>query len=103
MMAITISDVRIDPQPLVPGRPVKVTCRIESSEEIRHVQIYDPRDYVLKMYDDGTHGDAVAGDGVYTLTETVPYDAPAGSYSCTLIVRDAANNVERRSATIEVG
>ena len=28
---------------------------------------------LVRMYDDGTHGDAVAGDNIYTITFTMPY------------------------------
>lgn len=101
-MAIQILDIQIEPNPLVAGKTVKVTCKVESSEEIQSVHVYDPRDWMLKMYDDGTHGDDTAGDGIYTLTETVPYDAPPGAYYSTLIVRDTKSNVERKSVQLQV-
>ncbi len=101
-MAIQISDIKVEPNPLVAGKLVKVTCKVEASEGVQSVQVYDPRDWMLKMYDDGTHGDETAGDGVYTLTETVPYDAPPGTYYGTVIVRDNQNNVERQSVNFQV-
>lgn len=43
----------------------------------------------LTMYDDGTHGDAVAGDGTYTLTTTVPSSVSSGfTYPMNVTVTD---------------
>jgi hypothetical protein len=41
------------------------------------------------FYDDGTHGDLAAGDGVYSYSETVPAGTAAGSKTIPLIVSDA--------------
>jgi hypothetical protein len=44
----------------------------------------------LQMYDDGTHGDKVAGDGTYTLTTTVPTSASSGfTYPTNVTITDA--------------
>lgn len=47
------------------------------------------------FYDDGTNGDAVAGDGVFTFATMVPSDATPGNKSVPLVVADA----EGRSGT----
>jgi hypothetical protein len=52
------------------------------------------------LYDDGTHGDVVAGDGYYSLEWTIYEPAPMwtwdsefdGAHSCTLTVMDNAGN-----------
>ena len=101
-MAITISDVKFDPEPLVAGKDVKATCKVSADAGVKSVTVYDPRGWAIKMYDDGTHGDEKAGDGVYTLTEHVPYDADSGTYSSTLVVKDNDDNVERKSVSIQI-
>ncbi|MGE5199696.1 MAG: lamin tail domain-containing protein, partial [Rhodospirillaceae bacterium] len=41
------------------------------------------------FFDDGTHGDALAGDGTFSLQATVPADAAVGSKSLPITVADA--------------
>lgn len=101
-MAIHFSDLNITPSPLKPGKPVKVTCCITSPDGIESVKVYDPRGWVLKAYDDGTHGDDVAGDNIYTIVEQVPYDAPAGDYTITSVVNDKAGNVARENLVLTI-
>lgn len=101
-MSIRISEITFVPNPLVAGKEVKATCKIESDAEITSVYVYDPRDWTLKMYDDGTHGDEVAQDGVYTLVERIPYDAEAGTYHSTIVVTDKNSNAERQTIEFRV-
>ena len=65
-MAIQIVDAKLAPNPVIAGKDVKALCQIESSVAIQSVQVFDPRDWVLKMYDDGTNGDEVAGERINT-------------------------------------
>lgn len=47
----------------------------------------------LQMYDDGTHGDNVAGDGTYTIATTIPSGVTAGFiYPTNVTVSDAVGN-----------
>lgn len=101
-MAIQISDIKFDPDPLVAGKNVKATCKISADVGVKTATVYDPRGWAIKMYDDGTHGDEEAGDGVYTLIESVPYDADSGAYYCSLVVKDNDDNVERKSISIKI-
>jgi hypothetical protein len=102
-MAISIADVKYAPDPIVAGKKVKATCAVTADEGIQSVKIYDPDYRVLEAYDDGTHGDDVAGDGVYTLIEDVPYDAPPGTYYVTIVVTDKNGDVERKTVPIKIG
>ncbi|MGC8595296.1 MAG: choice-of-anchor X domain-containing protein [Candidatus Kryptoniota bacterium] len=43
------------------------------------------------MYDDGTHGDAVPGDGIYTLTIQLPPTTPTGTYKFVFYCIDRSN------------
>jgi hypothetical protein len=102
-MAITISEIKCTPDPLVPGKKVKATCKVTADEGVKSVKIYDPDYNAMEAYDDGTHGDDVAGDGIYTLVTDVPYDAPSGTYYITITVTDKKDNVERKSLPINIG
>jgi len=101
-MAIEITPIKLDPDPLVPGKKVKGTCKVTSDAGIESVKLYDPRDWLLIMYDDGTHGDEVAGDNVYTLEEQVPYDADPGTYYTTIVVKDKNGDVERKTIELRI-
>lgn len=45
------------------------------------------------MYDDGTHGDAVAGNGIYTLTIQLPPGTPTGIYKFVFYCVDRSGAV----------
>ena len=102
-MAISITDVKYTPDPIVSGGKVKATCKVTADEGVQSVKIYDPDYRVLEAYDDGTHGDEVAGDGIYTLVEDIPYDAPPGTYDVIVIATDKKGDVERKTVSIRVG
>jgi hypothetical protein len=58
---------------------------------------------LLPMYDDGTHGDAVARDGTYTLTTTVPSGtAPGFTYPTNVTVNDAAGSSYTGSTPLNI-
>ncbi|GEM_PF-3246471 len=44
------------------------------------------------LYDDGTHGDAIAGDGTWTLDFTLPGSQTDGNYTLTLTATDDAGD-----------
>jgi hypothetical protein len=57
----------------------------------------------LQMYDDGTHGDAVAGDGTFTLTTTIPSTALAGfTYPTNVTISDAVGNSYTGSTPLNI-
>ncbi len=57
----------------------------------------------LAMYDDGTHGDATAGDGIYTLTTTLPASVSIGySYPLNVTVTDANGDAYTGSTSITI-
>jgi len=58
----------------------------------------------LQMYDDGTHGDAKAGDGVYTLSTTLPASVISGfTYPADVTVTDTVGNTYTGSVPLNVG
>ncbi len=61
-------------------------------------------DALTPMFDDGSHGDALAGDGIYSTQITVPASLLAGDYSVTLRVIDVASSQQafgRATLTVE--
>jgi len=58
----------------------------------------------LQMYDDGTHGDAVANDGTFTLATTVPSKTVNGfNYPANVTINDTLGNSYTGSTTLNVG
>lgn len=102
-MAISIDEVKYTPDPMIAGSKVKATCKVTSDVEIESVKLHDPEYRVLQAYDDGTHGDDVAGDSVYTMETDVPYEAPPGTYYVTIVVTDKEGNTERKSVPVKIG
>ncbi len=54
------------------------------------------------MYDDGTHGDVTAGDGVFSLSATVPANATPGTKKLSVLVLDDQFHVARTAFGLEV-
>ncbi len=94
-MAINIGGIKYTPDPLVAGSKVKAAFEVSADDGIESVKLYDPEYNVMHAQD--------AGDGTYTLEETVPYDAPPGTYYVTLVVTDKADNTERKTVPIKIG
>lgn len=58
----------------------------------------------MQMYDDGTHGDATANDGTFTLTTTVPSNTVNGfNYPANITINDTLGNSYTGSTTLNVG
>ena len=58
----------------------------------------------LTMYDDGTHGDLVAGDGTYSLTVTVPATVVSGfTYPVNVTVTDSLGGSYTGATPLAVG
>jgi len=58
--------------------------------DIRAVFRKTPSGLILPLRDDGTNGDAVAGDGIYSETVSVSPPPPPGSYEFLFYARDCA-------------
>jgi len=55
------------------------------------------------MFDNGTYGDAVAGDGLYTFRENIASAATLGTKTVVATIRDAQNRVATTSFTATLG
>jgi hypothetical protein len=56
---------------------------------------------VVPMYDDGTHGDVTAGDGVWTTTANVFVSGPS-NHALTAVITDALNTTGTASINVSV-
>ncbi|MEO2006285.1 MAG: hypothetical protein ABGY41_19560, partial [Candidatus Poribacteria bacterium] len=64
-------------------------------DSVKSAIVYDPRGERLSF--------SRVGDGAeFALEETVPFDAPAGTYYGTVVVTDNAGDVERQSVEVRV-
>lgn len=54
------------------------------------------------FYDDGTHGDQIAGDGIYSFTAAIADDATPGVYSLPVTITDAQSRSDSPTIAIEV-
>lgn len=54
------------------------------------------------FYDDGTHGDQYAGDGIYTFAITIADDATPGVYSLPVTITDAQSRSSSPTIAIEI-
>ncbi len=55
-----------------------------------------------QLYDDGTHGDVTAGDGIYSLSLTVPGNQAGGTFSIPATITDVQGRTSTTSITINV-
>lgn len=54
------------------------------------------------MYDDGSNGDDVLGDGIYSYETTIPMSITAGNYQLPISVYDAVDNSDIQDLSIDV-
>ncbi len=78
-----IGQAEVTPSVLAPDSSGLITVVINDAHNIVDrvegvVQVEPP--VRIPLYDDGTHGDAEAGDGAWSIQVPVPGDAPAGNY-----------------------
>ena len=55
-----------------------------------------------QLFDDGTNGDVTAGDGVFSLSYTVPVDVTAGAKTINYTVTDAQSRTATGSGTLNI-
>ncbi len=90
-----IRNVAMFPNPLVAGKPVKVTLEVDDPDSVKSAVVYDPRGERLSFtrVDDATE---------FALEETVPFDAAPGTYYGTVVVTDSAGDVDRKSVELQI-
>ncbi len=94
-----------------PGGAVTFTAKVDPATQPSSSGITVNLDFnapyyggsALQMYDDGTHGDAVPNDNIYTLATTLPAGVPTGyTYSANITVTDAFGNTYTGSTPLTV-
>lgn len=82
----------VDPNVVYFGdESTKLTIEVYTSgQDINRIYFYDPIE--ADLYDDGTHGDKVAGDGIYTLNDINPMD---GTNDTDMIIGGRKYNTKR--------
>lgn len=63
---------------------------MDADHDIRSVTRTTPSGLVLNLFDNGTHGDTTAGDGIYAETVSVVPPPPPGNYLFRFKARDCA-------------
>ena len=83
--SLTISDGKIEPNATSPNGEALISCRVQHSEGPQQIEGVAAILFHVKrntsyprLYDDGTHGDRGAGDGVYSLTVQAPREVGEG-------------------------
>lgn len=100
-MAIEIAQTNSEPCPCPAGDDLTVTCKVVCNESsVTSVKVTIPPFGDFDLYDDGTRGDAVAGDGTYSRRETIPFLAPRGKHELKVTAR--SDQGETASGTVEV-
>lgn len=76
--ALTVTDMKVEPATVKPGGKVRLSCRVDqgggSGAVERVAATLAEKDRVTgypRLYDDGTHGDKAAGDGLYSIVVRV--------------------------------
>jgi len=92
-----IRRIDLQPNPLIPGKPVTVTLEVDDPAAITSAKVYDPRGEELRFTPCEKDGKTV-----FSLTEQVPYDAGAGTYYATLVLQDTSGSVERKTFDITI-
>jgi hypothetical protein len=80
---------QIDPDPVKIGKQFKATCKVTGDLKevgwVSAVPIVAP-EFTMELKDEGTQGDAKAGDGIFTVTGTPPAEAEPGLYEIEFVV-----------------
>ncbi len=93
-MAVRIAEVTVTPTPLRPGVVAHAKCRVETDALVRRV-------YAL-LPDGSTITFQKVSETEFELNETVPWDAPAGTYPVTLVAETETGERATFATTITI-
>ncbi len=102
----TVTSVTVEPDTLAAGTPFTVTARATDAGGGVGDVIADLSPLgggsLTRMHDDGlaSHGDAQAGDGVYSVRSVVPLGAPGGDQEITVSAYDAGNVIAASGSAV---
>ena len=92
-----ITDASVEPSSTVPGAPFTLRARVTDAGGGVGAVLADLSQLggsaLAPMYDDGlaTHGDATAGDGIWSLRTIVPLDSPGDERTLQVAAYDGGN------------
>nr|WP_320011077.1 choice-of-anchor X domain-containing protein [uncultured Desulfobulbus sp.] len=94
---VTILDQKVTPYLVRVGEPVIVSCNVSHPGGLQAIKTVAARLSTKQLntsypnlYDDGTHGDEIAGDGIYSLKITAP--TKSGDADIVFTAVDTDNN-----------
>ena len=93
-----ISNLKVEPLSGCHGTVIKITLKIHDLQGLDNIrkELYQIREgiepIVLKLYDDGTHGDTAANDNIFYAETRVPKTAAKGVHEFHLFVLDKDDN-----------
>jgi hypothetical protein len=102
----TVTEAAAAPAELAAGSPYVLTARVRDAGDGVGDVLADlsatAGAALARMHDDGApaHGDAFAGDGVYSLRATVPPGSPGGMQPLVVLAYDATNRVATRATAL---
>ena len=88
-------DAKLVPAKVSPGEKTLVQVKLVDPQGIVSIVVATVREFPQMSFDlndNGEHGDAVAGDGIWSYAMEVPSVAPAGKYTWDFEAYDAAVN-----------
>lgn len=82
--ALALLNPHVEPTAPNPSEEVLIVVRVSDPEHKVDTVAGRFRRYDFDLYDDGTHGDKVAGDGTWSYAYVLPTDATPGAYTFTI-------------------
>ena len=92
---LAMMDAGSEPAKFSPGDETIVSVRVIDTQGVVAevtAAVREERTISLDLNDSGDEGDEVAGDGVWSITFDVPYEADAGQYNWDFEAFDAYGN-----------
>ncbi|MFM1919769.1 MAG: hypothetical protein RLZZ303_1403 [Candidatus Hydrogenedentota bacterium] len=93
---ITLGSVVVEPASVTPGQVLRVTVAVKDQDRVVDTVAANMRnngkEFTFDLFDDGSHGDEAAGDGVRSVNVAVPGAATPGEYEIVFFAYDAAGN-----------
>lgn len=91
---IVLSNVGLEPSVVTAGQVLRVTVQVYDEANVVDTVAAnmhsDDKEFTFDLFDDGSHGDETAGDGIRSVNVAVPGAATPGDYQLTFYAYDAA-------------
>lgn len=93
---IALGSVHVEPATVTAGQVLRVTVAVKDQDHVVDTVAANMRkegkEFTFDLFDDGSHGDEAAGDGVRSVNVAVPGAATPGEYEIVFFAYDAAGN-----------